>query len=258
LASPRSTGAALRQNRTDEGEEMPRKHLLLGALALALLVAPFAIAQGGNRQGGPIILGERNPSGTQGSGSTAETAIIADIGSNGQATRQSNNAPGGRAAGYGCQNDGTAVTNACANYVNRGQGPAAAFRTRGNIPFLVDDNTGKVPNLNADMLDDQTAADFVAKTEQLFAQVRGSATAATLEDQRGATAATRAGTGDYRVDFGSSDVSKCAYAVTPANNAQSRIASADVLGGDNTQVQVQLRDDAGAAAEGDFSLTVTC
>src|SRR5688572_18024058 len=122
------------------------KHLGVATGLLVAVSAPLAVAQ---NQGGPISLGERNPA--SGQGATQETAIVANLGNNGQSTRQSNNAKGGRAAGYGCDNDGMQEINACANYVNRGMGPAAAFRTRGTIPFVIrDTNRGRVANLNAD------------------------------------------------------------------------------------------------------------
>src|SRR4051812_24280974 len=104
------------------------KFLAVATGVLVAVSAPIAVAQS---QGGPINLGTRTPS--TGAGATQETAIVANIGNNGQSTRQSNNAKGGRAAGYGCDNDGTQEINACANYVNRGLGPAAAFRTRGTV-----------------------------------------------------------------------------------------------------------------------------
>src|SRR5919107_724727 len=138
------------------------RFLALATVVLVAVSAPLAVAQS---QGGPINLGARNPS--SGTGATQETAIVANIGNNGQSTRQSNNAKGGRAAGYGCDNDGTAEINACANSVNRGLGPAAAFRTRGTIPFVIrDTNRGRVANLNADLLDDKQATDFLGKTEK--------------------------------------------------------------------------------------------
>ena len=62
---------------------------------------------------------------------------------------------------------GLQEVNACANYVNRGLGPAAAFRTRGTVPFVIrDTNRGRVANLNADLLDDKQATDFLGKTEK--------------------------------------------------------------------------------------------
>jgi hypothetical protein len=231
--------------------------LLASAAGLAILVAPLAVAQ---REGQPVRLGERNPSGTQGSGATSETAIIANIGNNGQSTRQSNNAKGGRAAGYGCDNDGQAEINACANYVNRGQGPAAAFRTRGQVPFAIrDTNRGRVANLNADLLDDRQADEFVLKTDRLWAQVRASAAAIAVENTGGATEAARVNAGNYRVDFGDRNVSACSYVVTPANVNDNLTTGADVDTTDNTRVFVSLRDpSSGNRADGDFNLQLEC
>lgn len=251
------------------------KYLLLAATCLAVVVAPAAIAQNGS----PITLGERNPSG--GDGATTETAIVANIGNNGQATRQSNNAVGGRAAGYGCENNGTEEINACANYVNRGTGPAAAFRTRGAIPFVIrDTNRGRVANLNADLLDDKEAADFLLKTEkaadadkldglepaaigrELFANVNANgASDPTIgsDDSNGATAASRTATGNYRVDFGDRNLSACSYQVTSAEFNQNQSVQVRLDPADNTRVEVSVHDaDAGTNVDGDFNVAVHC
>jgi hypothetical protein len=249
------------------------KHLALATGALVLVTTPFAVAQ---NQGGPVTLGERNPS--SGSGATKETAIIANLGNNGQSTRQSNNAKGGRAAGYGCDNDGLAEVNACANYVNRGQGPAAAFRTRGSIPFAIrDTNRGRVANLNADLLDDREAADFLLKTEkaadsdkldglepaqigrELFANVdTNGAAQPTIGSNNGATEALRINTGNYRVDFGDRNLSACSYQVSSAefNDPHSTQVELDAV--DPTRLAVSVHDDAGANVDGDFNVAVHC
>jgi hypothetical protein len=250
------------------------RYLLLAATCLAVLVAPIAVAQ---NQGQPIVLGERNPSG--GAGATAETAIVANIGNNGQATRQSNNAVGGRAAGYGCENNGTQEINACANYVNRGTGPAAAFRTRGTVPFVIrDTNRGRVANLNADLLDDREAADFLLKTDkaadadrldgldsaevgrELFANVdTNGASAPTLGSRNGATEASRTAAGTYRVDFGDRDLTACSYQVSSAELDQNQSAQVALDSSDKTRVAVSVHDaDAGTKADGDFNVAVHC
>jgi hypothetical protein len=250
------------------------RYLLLAATCLAVLVAPIAVAQ---NSGQPIVLGERNPSG--GTGATTETAIVANIGNNGQSTRQSNNAVGGRAAGYGCENNGTEEINACANYVNRGTGPAAAFRTRGTIPFVIrDTNRGRVANLNADLLDDREAADFQLKTEkaadadkldgldpaqigrELFANVDTNGSAApTLGSNNGATEAPRVNAGNYRVDFGDRNLTACSYQASSGEFDENQSVQVELDATDNTRLAVSVHDaDAGTKVDGDFNVAVHC
>ena len=253
------------------------RRLKRAAFATGLIVAvcaPIAVAQG---QGGPINLGTRNPN--TGTGATQETAIVANIGNNGQSTRQSNNAKGGRAAGYGCDNDGTQEINACANYVNRGLGPAAAFRTRGTIPFVIrDTNRGRVANLNADLLDDKQASDFLLKTDkaadtdkldgqepaqigrELFANVdTNGAVQPALGSKNGATEALRTGAGDYRVDFGDRDLTACSYQVASGQFGENQSAQVALDPTDATRVRVSVFDaDAGTPADGDFNVAVHC
>jgi hypothetical protein len=250
------------------------KQLALATGVLLAVTTPLAVAQS---QGGPITLGERNPN--SGTGATQETAIVANIGNNGQSTRQSNNAKGGRAAGYGCDNDGTREINACANYVNRGLGPAAAFRTRGTVPFVIrDTNRGRVANLNADLLDDKEATDFLGKTEkaadadkldgldstevgrELFANVdTNGAAAPTLGSRNGATEAVRINAGNYRVDFGDRNLSACSYQVSPAEFNENQSAQIELDSTDSTRVAVSVHDaDAGTNSDGDFNVAVNC
>lgn len=268
------------------------RSVLVASVVLAVLVAPIAVGATGNQ----ISLGGRNPS--SGPGATGETAIVANIGNNGQSTRQSNNAKGGRAAGYGCDNDGKAEINACANYVNRGQGPAAAFRTRGSVPFVIrDTNRGLVENLNADLLDDKHASDFLGRNDQAadaaklggklpsdylgrtekaadsakldglnadqigresWASVSVTGPTATLDRGNGATRVVREDIGSYRVQF-SRDVSTCSYQVTPASVDQNLTAA---VAADTTSAQgvlVSLRDPSTATrTDGAFNLAVVC
>jgi hypothetical protein len=250
------------------------RYLVLAATCLAVLVAPIAVAQ---NEGVPIVLGERNPSGGQ--GATEETAIVANIGNNGQATRQSNDAPGGRAAGYGCENNGADEINACANYVNRGTGPAAAFRTRGTVPFVIrDTNRGRVANLNADLLDDREAADFLLRTEkaadadkldgldpgqigrELFATVdTDGANAPKLGGSNGATEALRVNAGNYRVDFGDRNLTACSYQASSGEFNENQNAQVELDSTDNTRLAVSVHDaDAGTNVDGDFNVAVHC
>jgi hypothetical protein len=250
------------------------RYLLLAASCLAVLVAPIAVAQ---NEDVPIVLGERNPSG--GAGANEETAIVANIGNNGQSTRQSNNAVGGRAAGYGCENNGMDEINACANYVNRGVGPAAAFRTRGTVPFVIrDTNRGRVANLNADLLDDREAADFLLKTDkaadadkldgldstevgrELFANVdTNGATAPTLGSRNGATEAARVNAGNYRVDFGDRNLTACSFQATSGEFGENQSVQVELDATDNTRLAVSVHDaDAGTNVDGDFNVAVHC
>lgn len=250
------------------------RFLLLAAICLAVVVAPIAVAQNGDQ---PIRLGERNPAG--GAGATQETAIVANIGNNGQSTRQSNNAVGGRAAGYGCENNGMQEINACANYVNRGMGPAAAFRTRGTVPFVIrDTNRGLVANLNSDLLDGREAADFALKTDkapdaekldglepaeigrELFANVdTNGAAAPALGSKNGATEAVRINTGNYRVDFGDRDLTACSYQASSGEFNQNESVQMELDATDNTRVAVSVHDaDAGTNVDGDFNVAVHC
>jgi hypothetical protein len=248
------------------------RHLAIATGALLAVSAPLAVAQS---QGGPINLGERNP--RSGPGATQETAIVANIGNNGQSTRQSNNAKGGRAAGYGCNNDGNDEVNACANYVNRGLGPAAAFRTRGTIPFVIrDTNRGRVANLNADLLDDKEATDFLGKTDkaadadkldglepaaigrELFANVDSTGTTVALGSKNGATEATRTGPGDYRVDFGDRNLTACSYQVSSGELALDQTAHIALDGTDPTRVAVSILGSTGTPVDGDFNVAVLC
>jgi hypothetical protein len=232
------------------------------------------VAQSGDQA---IQLGERNPAG--GTGATQETAIVANIGNNGQSTRQSNNAVGGRAAGYGCENNGTQEINACANYVNRGMGPAAAFRTRGTVPFVIrDTNRGLVANLNADLLDGKEAADFSLKTDkapdaekldglepaeigrELFANVdTNGAAAPALGSKNGATEAVRINAGNYRVDFGDRNLTACSYQASSGEFNQNESVQVELDATDNTRVAVSVHDaDAGTNVDGDFNAAALC
>jgi hypothetical protein len=141
----------------------------------------------------------------------------------------------------------------CLNMVNKGNGFAAAFRTRGNqgfrlqtsgpgeaTPFILDANaTGKVQFLNADSVDGLDASQLQAQ----FAVVNRDGS---LARARGATASTRVSDGTYDVTFGS-DISNCVYtateitiqdagavAVEPQSNTVIRLRTRKGGGGDGT------------------------
>jgi hypothetical protein len=155
--------------------------------------------------------------------------------------------------------------------VNKGTGYAAAFRTRGltgfrlqtsgsgtATPFLLDANaTGRVDHLNADQVDGQDSNEI---GRERFARVNvDGAGTPTLVRGNGTAAqnpVTRVGVGDYRVEF-TEDVNTCVYQVTAADPAAARIVSASE-DANSKRVAVQTRNDAGAAADAPFHLTVNC
>lgn len=157
----------------------------------------------------------------------------------------------------------------CLNMVNKGNGFAAAFRTRGltgfrlqtsgtgtATPFLLDPNaTGKVEHLNADTVDGRDSSDI---GRERWALVDGDATPAIVRSN-GAVGVTRAGPGDYRVQF-NGDVSQCTYQVTSADVNANRTVAATGQPGQTDQVQVSIRRAAGAEdrVDGDFQISVDC
>jgi hypothetical protein len=176
----RYEGAPTTSSEEDEPARMrrtrnrtPLRHLVVATAILGVTVSSLAVAQTGGQdstitaargEGDPITLGDRNP----GSGeSTRETAIVANAGDSGLVLRPSNTAKGGRAVSATCDNDGQAAEDGCAVYVNKGTGAAASFRTQGSVPFaLRETNTGRVPYLNADMLDGQHADAFLGRNDR--------------------------------------------------------------------------------------------
>jgi hypothetical protein len=234
--------------------------IVVAAVAVALLVTPFAVAAG---EGRPVLGGARNPSSNQSLAYSKETQIIANNSSYG--TRQSNKSTSGGGAIYGCR--ARTGTNACLRGSNLSNGLAFSFATSsgttvGRIegptaaaPFTTS-ATGVATGLNADKVDGKDAATISADANQ-FANVSG---AGALGAQRGATSAAPGATaGTYAVVF-ANDISKCALGVTVANTAVAGVGTAQ-LRADNKTVDVAIRDiTAGAVtptAE-PFHLTVTC
>ncbi len=115
--------------------------VVVASVIVGLLVAPLGVAATGSA----LREGVRNGTATK------ETQIIADH--PGAATRQSNTGSG-LAAVYGCRR----ASAECTRHVNLLGGPAAAFVTRGDVPFSVGDSGGVVTNLNADKVDGFDAA----------------------------------------------------------------------------------------------------
>jgi hypothetical protein len=230
--------------------------ILIAAIAVALIVTPFAVAAG---EGRPVLGGSRNPSSNKSLAYTRETQIIANNSSYG--TRQSNKSATGGGAIYGCR--ARTGANACLRASNLSNGRAFSFGTNsgtevGRIdgpaaaaPFTTS-ATGVATGLNADKVDGKDAATISADAN-VFAQVSD---AGVLGAQRGATAAGRTGLGTYTVAF-ANDISKCALGATESTvtNAGSVAAA---LGADNKTVSVLTRDNANLAADRPFHLTVTC
>ena len=232
--------------------------ILIAAIAVALIVTPFAVAAG---EGRPVRGGARNPSSNASLAYTRETQIIANNTSYG--TRQSNKSTSGGGAIYGCR--ARAGTKACLRASNLSNGRAFSFATNsgtevGRIdgpaaaaPFTTS-ATGVATGLNADKVDGKDAATITADANRFAAVAAGG----TLGAARGATAAARTAAGTYNVVF-SDDISKCALGATVTNNAVAGIATA-VLAADNKTVNVVTRDAAspGTPTDEPFHLTVTC
>ena len=238
------------------------KWLLATAIAVALLVSPFAIAAG---EGDPIEGGVRNPSENEARALTRETEIIANNATYG--TRQSNKSNNGGGAIYGCR--ATEGTNPCVRAINLANGRAFEYQTGGTEGGRIDvgaggdgarpfttNATGVASGLNADRVDGYDQVQLVAR----FARVgEGGA----LLGGRGATAATRANPGVYTVTF-DGDVSNCALHAQQVETGDNAGTTLVQLVAPN-QVRVRTRNGGGPEGEqptgnGDhpFHLTVNC
>jgi hypothetical protein len=232
--------------------------VVIAAVLVGLLLAPFALAAG---EGRGVRGGARNPSPNASLSYTRETQLIANNSTYG--TRQSNKSTSGGGAIYGCR--ARAGTNACLRASNLSNGRAFSFATNsgtevGRIdgpanaaPFTTS-ATGVATGLNADRVDSKSASDIVADAQ---AQNKFAAVAAngTLGNQRGATSASRSAAGTYHVVFGA-DVSKCALQATVNTTTSAGMVGA-ALAAANT-VDVVTRDAAGNATDLPFQLAVTC
>ena len=171
----------------------PQGPWILGsAIALAVLVSPFAVAQTANN-GTPVKGGARNPSEDQRQSYTKETEIIADTATYG--TRQSNKSSNGGGAIYGCRSGlgGTDKGNEpCIRANNLEDGRAFEFASSGknatevgvitaanpNAAPLTTNAQGVATGFNADRVDSKNASDIVADAQ---AQNRFAAVAANGE-----------------------------------------------------------------------------
>ena len=224
------------------------RYAVLAAVVIAVVAAPFAVAAGTGRF-------EANNS---------RYTVLA---------RNTANGDGGAMA-TACTSNASTPGHAhepCLNMVNKGTGFAAAFRTRGlqgfrlqtsgsgtATPFILDKNaTGKVTYFNADELDGKDSTEI---GREAWALVDGSATTPTLTrnyQTTGVARTTGAPAGDYTLTF-ADDVQNCSYQVTPGNvNAAREVAAAPVAG-QNKQVRVTVRDNAGALVDDSFQVAVHC
>ena len=238
------------------------KWLFATAIALALLVSPFAIAAG---EGDPILGGARNPSPNETRELTRETEVIANTSTYG--TRQSNKSNNGGGAIYGCR--ATAGTRPCLRGVNLANGRAFEFSARAGEAGRIDvgaggdavrpfstNATGTATGLNADRVDGFDEAQLVPR----FARV---AQNGTLEGGRGATASVRTAQGVYTVTF-DRDISQCAlHAQQVETGDDAGTTLVQVIA--PTQVRVRTRDGGGPSGNGPndngdhpFHLTVNC
>jgi hypothetical protein len=236
--------------------------IVIAAVLVALLVTPFALAAGENRQ---VRGGARNPSPNASLSYTRETQIIANTSTYG--TRQSNKSTRGGGAIYGCR--ARTGTNACLRSSNLSNGRAFSFATNsgtevgriesGNTaaaPFTTN-ATGVATGLNADRVDSKSASDIVAdaQAQNQFAAVGADGA---LGNQRGASSASRTAAGTYRVVFGA-DVSKCALQATVNSTAAGQGATIGAALAAANTVEVVTRDPAtGTGVDRAVQLTVTC
>lgn len=152
---------------------------------------------------------------------TEETRIISRVTGEQYGTRQSNISEGSNAGGsaiYGCRRP----AKECTRHVNLANGPAAAFATKGSVPFtLSDEAVGIVPRLNADRVDNLHASEIIAAARA------GKASSAAAADN--ATLAARALSADAvtgRVPLGK--MTFVDASVANADEATARAAASEV------------------------------
>ncbi|WP_372790209.1 hypothetical protein [Paraconexibacter sp.] len=150
---------------------------------------------------------------------TAETRVISGVTGEQYGTRQSNISTGTSAGGsaiYGCRRP----TKECTRHVNLDNGPAAAFATKGTIPFTLSDTaTGLIPRLNADRVDNLNASEIVALALTGKSAAAGKADTATKADS-----ATTADTATAVT--GRTPLSKMTFVSSSASNADEATARA--------------------------------
>ena len=230
------------------------KWALLSAVALALIVAPFAVGADGD----PMRVGAGNSAGVN------ETRIIAqNVGT--YATRQSNNKEGdGGSATYGCRS--TLGNEPCLFVFALRTTRAFEFRSRGNEggrilvfgdtsnsdnnrPFTTN-ATGVATGLNADEVDGRSAADLQPRVAVVAANG-----ALDPARSRGVASVDKGNAGDYVVNF-SSDISMCAYTATITTVANAGAVAVERE--DNDSIRVRTRNNANDQQDKPFNLVVNC
>jgi hypothetical protein len=233
--------------------------ILVAAIAVALLVTPFAIAAG---EGRPLLGGKRNPGSNASAALAAETQIIANNRTYG--TRQSNKSDNGGGAIYGCRSraGGSERGNEpCVRARNLTDGRAFEFESSGGsevgvirsgnpggAPFTTN-ATGVATGLNADEVDGQSAADIVNAGKPLFAAVNASGIATGGRGLAQSAAVQRTGEGAFTVTFGS-DVTACAYSATQTTTDNAGSASVEPVAGNANALAVVTRQGGGADGTG--------
>ena len=238
--------------------------LLASAIALALLVTPFAFASG---EGRSVLGGKRNPRG--GGAYTHETKIVANNAT--YSTRQSNLSGNGGGAIYGCRS--TAGNKPCIRANNLANGHAFEFVSDGKeVGTITNENPEGAPfttnakgvatGLNADQVDGKSSDDIVKEARALtrFAAV---AADGKLLGGRGAVSTSRTADGSYSVTF-DNDISACALGATETTADDAGAVGVE-LAADKKTVQVRTRSGGGAdgtaataLADRPFHLTVNC
>jgi hypothetical protein len=232
------------------------RYLLASSAVLAVLVPTVAMATG---EGRPVNGGARNPVADPAKAYTVETEIIADVATYG--TRQSNKRNGdGGAAIYGCRSN--PGSEPCLRATNIKGGLAFEFASAGSTggTIQLDDANGAplttnaegvATGFNADKVDGKDAADFAVSSQLKFAVVGAGGE---LGANRGAVASSGPGDGRaYTVAF-NSDVSKCAFTVSPVG--ESAEGSFGVTTGTDPKTVIVDQPTAGAARA--FHLQVIC
>ena len=253
------------RNRLRGGGQGP--WILVAAIAVALLVTPFAIAAG---EGRPLLGGKRNPGSNASAALAAETQIIANNRTYG--TRQSNKSDNGGGAIYGCRSraGGSERGNEpCVRARNLTDGRAFEFESSGGsevgvirsgnpdgAPFTTN-ATGVATGLNADEVDGRSADEIVAQARALTKVAAITPTGA-LAGGRGVAATGRTAVGTYLVTF-DADVSACAYSATVIGG-EGELGFATVEPVDARTLRVRTRQAAGdnPAADRAFHLVATC
>ena len=229
------------------GGSGPGRYALASAIALAVIGSPFAIAA---------------TSGSRITNSDTRYTLYA---------KNTRSGDGGAGALVCSSNTGNEP---CLSMVNKGNGYAAAFRTRGltgfrlqtsgngtATPFVLDSNaTGKVEHFNADQLDGLDASEV---GREPWALIDGDASPTVVRGTNGITV-SRTAAGDYNVQF-ANDVNACSYQATLADPAGNRTIAAVSNPGtpaNNKQVRVVVKR-AGGSSEGelvdsDFQIAVHC